>query len=422
MSGSGLVTGVTYGTCPITATATNGSGYTRTIYEYVSATNVVPFFGSDGAIHNSIGAGLWFASFFQSTGRTSIDDPFKTTAQYLSPYTLAGFNAYESSPVGGTASSWGPNQRTWQVNLNAYVTQYSSYLSPYHVFFHPQMTTVLGTCGNGNPLACGTGSSSLYSSTRGLCAGYSPVCWQYAAQQWYATGLLMGFSGQDEGNSNYNIPRFGSGVLGTPNGPTQLTCTTGAPTTWTVRWNNPPGPIYNGTLWFSIFGGTANSYLNSTIGTSSTYQAISASITSTGFNFTGPSCASGNVTANSSSDPGLSIESFGFEWDNNKTDYIHNSDYYGIVSSIHAGTGSITIPVAGSVQAGAGVLAQQGWQGNCTSPPPYGDYAEVYDAQDNAAYTHPQRAWVSDFETPNSQSLIPQIRKCGETHARLADS
>ncbi len=116
------------------------------------------------------------------------------------------------------------------------------------------------------------------------------------------------------------------------------------------------------------------------------------------------------MTANSSSDPGLSIESFGFEWDNNKTDYIHNSDYYGIVSSIHAGTGSITIPVAGSVQAGAGVLAQQGWQGNCTSPPPYGDYAEVYDAQDNAAYTHPQRAWVSDFETPNSQSLIPQIR------------
>lgn len=409
VNSSGLVAADAYGTCPITVTATNGSGYTRTIYEYVSSTNVVPFFGSDGAVHNTVGSGLWFASFFQSTSRTSLDDPFKSTAQYLSPYTQAGFQNYESSPVGG-ASSWGPNQTAWQAALNSFVTQYSGYLSAYHVFFHPQLTTVLGTCGGGNQLACSGGSSSLYNSTRNptYCGGYTPNCWQYVAQQWYATGLLMGFSGQDEGNTDYNIPRFGSGVLGSTNGPSQITCVTSSPTTWTVTWPTPPGPIYNGTKAFIIEGGTTNSYLNVTIGALSNYSA--SNITSTTFSFAGPSCASGNVTVNAASDPGMSIEVFGFEWDNNNTDYVHNADYYSIVSGIHAGTGSATIPVAGSVQAGAGVLSQQGWQGNCTSPPPYADYAEIYDAQDNSAYTHPQHAWVTDFEKPNSQSLVAQIR------------
>ena len=397
VNSSGLVTGVAYGTCTITVTS---SGYSRTIYGYVASTNSIPHLGTDGALHTTWDPGVstWFSSIFQSTPNTSLADPFHTVAQYLLPYQQAGYNAYEAPPM--SSASWGTSQTAWQAAVNSYISTIAGYLSPYNLYWHAQMTPELSTCGNGVATACGTGSSVLYSGTRGICATYSPVCWTYLAQQMLASGRLMGFSSQDEGNSNYYYPNFGTGVIGSTGAPTQITCTTSAPNTWNVTWPSP-GPDYNGTLAFNIEGATTNAILNNTIGGSN--YTMTNIVAGSGFSFTGPSCSGGNVTVNAASDPGLTVNIFGFEWDANNTDYVRNGDYTGIVSLIHAASPSPA--VAGSVQAGASTISQIGWMGNCSSPPGYGDYVEMYDSADNIAFSDPQHAWVQDFRTSGGQEL-----------------
>ena len=230
---------------------------------------------------------------------------------------------------------------------------------------------------------CGTGSSPLYSGTRGICSTYSTPCWTYLAAQWTATNRLLGFSGPDESDANYLYPSLGTGVLGSTGAPSQITCVTSAPTTWNVAWSSP-GPDISGPNGFIIVGATTHSQLNNTIG--GAFYVNANVVYGSGFSFTGPSCASGNVTVTPATDPGLTIQIFAYEWDNNSTDYVHNTDYSTIPTQIHAGGSVVTGPVRGLASA----ASQKGWMGNCASPPTWGDYAEVYETADNSAYSHPR--------------------------------
>jgi Big-like domain-containing protein len=403
INSSGLVTGVAYGTCPITATS---GGYSRTIYGYVSSINVVPHFGSDGALHNTYvpGVSLWFASIFQVTPFTSFGDPFKTAAQYGSAYTQAGFNTYEGPAISGT-NPWNTSQSAFQTALNSYIASETVPLATYNLFFHAITTSMVAGCGGATGLNCGSGSSLLYSGTRGICSTYATPCWTYLAQQWAATNRLLGFSGPDESDANFLYPNFGTGVIGSTGAPSSLTCSTTAPTTWNVAWPSP-GPDFSGPQGFLIAGATTNSQLNTVIGGSSFYQIASGSLTSTGFAFTGPSCSSGNVTVNSSSDPGMSLQMFAFEWDNNNTDYVHNTDYATIPTLVHAGSAVITGPVRGLASA----VSQKGWMGNCSSPASWGDYAEIYETANNVAYSHPEHSWVADYRSSTGITLGTNIR------------
>ncbi len=291
----------------------------------------------------------------------------------------------------------------------SYVTQYSGYLSPYHVFFHPQTDHCARDLRQRNPLACGTGSSSLYNSTRGLCAGYSPV----AGNTWRSNGTQPGFYGvQRSGRREYKLQH---------------------PSVWNGRARNRKrsyadspaslprrlpgrllGPatrthLQRDAVVQHLRRDDEFSYLNSTIGTSSTYQAT-APVSRPPDSISQGHRAPAEMSRSTRPPTPASVLRFS------------------------ALSGTTTRPIMSTIRLlrdrqqhsrwdrshhhpGSRLSASwrrsalaTGWQGNCTSPPPYGDYAEMYDAQDNAASTHPQRAWVSDFEEPNSQSLVPQIR------------
>ena len=99
---------------------------------------------------------------------------------------------------------------------------------------------------------------------------------------------------------------------------------TSAPTTWNVAWSTP-GPDISGPNGFIIVGATTHFQLNNTIG--GAFYVNTNVVYGSGFSFTGPSCASGNVTVTPATDPGLTLQIFAYEWDNNSTDYVHNTDY-----------------------------------------------------------------------------------------------
>ena len=217
VNSAGLVTGVAYGTCPITATS---GSYSRTIYGYVASTNVVPHFGSDGQLHATYdpGVSLWFASIFQDTPNTSFADPFHTDAQYGVPYTQAGYNVYETTPL-NTGTLWGTSQSAFQSAVTSFISSTVAPLNTYNLYLHTITTSLVAGCGGSTGPNCGTGSSPLYSGTRGICSTYSTPCWTYLAAQWMATHRLLGFSGPDESDANYLYPSLGTGVLGPPERP-----------------------------------------------------------------------------------------------------------------------------------------------------------------------------------------------------------
>jgi hypothetical protein len=394
VSSSGLVTGVAFGTCPVTVTS---GGFMRTIYGYVSTSNVVPHFGSDGVLHNTYvpGVSLWFADIFQITANTSFADRTKLQSSYGVPYTQAGFNVYEG-PLTSGASLWGTSQSNFQSTLASFIASATAPLATYNLFYHGITTPlVLGCVGNN----CGTGSSSFYSGTRGIGATYSPPAWTYLAQQWMNTGRLLGISGPDEADANYPYP-LASGALGSAGGPSGITCSAAAPVVCTVAWSSP-GPDYSGGLAFIITGATTNSVLNNTIGGS--IYAMSNIVAGSGFQFQAPSGASG-ITVTTSSDPSLIVECFAYEWEENQTDYVHYGDWQTVFNNIRAA--SPAPPITGPVRGLASAGSQYGWMGNPSSS----DYAEIYATADNVAQAHPQYALVSNFRGTQGIELGYNVR------------
>ena len=353
VSGNGLVTGVAFGWCAVTVTL--GNGLTETINGWVSSTNLIPYFGTDGQIHTSGGTPLWFASVFQSTSPAGFGDPNKPQTQFGNAYNLAGFNVLEGGLT--QSATWGTSCSNFQSTLNTYIASQSSLLNQFGLFFH----------GSATGLITGSNPSQFYVGVRGLGATCTPQSWQYLSQQWTATGRFMGITLADETDADYSYP-VPTPVISASGPFTGITCTTSTTPTCTGSYSSPPTDT-SGVRMFAIFGATTNSVLNSTIGNAATLYSFTAINPST-FTFTGPSGASG-ITVTPASDPTIRIEPFAYEWENNNTDYQHYQDFSTLSSLVHTGGGTI----AGSPRAIAGATAQCGWGGICGN---WSDFAEIY--------------------------------------------
>ena len=401
VNSSGLATATsgstTYGNCVVTVTATNGAGFTRINNGYVSILNAVPHFDTDGQIHNTDDgtANLWFASIFQSTPYGYFADPTITSAQTGTALNKAGYNTYESGPVtqNATTGFFGTTFAQFQANVTSALA--SAPFSTYGLYVHaaagPMMSTGYSTCG--------TSSGCLYQSTRGVCSGYSTACWTYWVQQWAAAGLLLGVTTLDEAGNNYSYPNVLTGVVGSTNGATSITCPGGGSTTWTINYTYPPSPPWNGPHKFIITGDVSGAGLNNTIG-GSFYTGV---VTNTTVTFTGPACATSyNITS------GPTVESFAFQWENSNTDYVHNTDFASISTLVHAGgsRGLLTGPAAGV----NGPIQQAGWMGGCTSPASWGDFGEFYASQDDVTYSNPMHGWESTLLRTGSDNLADNFR------------
>ncbi len=370
ISTGGLVTGVSYGLCTITATL--GNGLTETVYGWVSSTNAIPYFGTDGLIHTSGSTPLWVSSFFNSTGGTGFQDLNRTTLQIGTAYKAAGYNTIENNPT--DSNKWngtGNSCATFQANLNTYIsTQKTTILDPFGLYFHAPTT----------PLVTGANPSQFFVGVRGLGATCTPQSWQYLAQQWVATGRLIGMELGDEFDANYSYP--GASPVISASGPfTGITCTVSGTPLCTGTYSNPPSSK-SGPNKFAIFGGTSTAglCLNSTIGTPGTTTTLYnfTTLYASTFSFTGPACASG-VTISSVTDPSIRIEPFAYEWETANGgggDYQHYQDFMTLSSLVHAG-GSV---ISAAPRAIASAVAQCGWGGICNSAgsPAFSDYAIIY--------------------------------------------
>jgi hypothetical protein len=394
-SSTGVVTGVAFGTCPITFAA---GSLSRTIYGYVaSLPNVIPHWGTDGTIHTTEdGDSLFFADIFNGTGNASgFTDNSKSLAQYGTPYTQAGFNTYEKDLCLASGNCWGNSQS----NFNTLVSSYVSTLAPilnFGLYFHGIGTSLLST----NASSCGTNTSCWYQGTAaaGSSQSYSPVGSTAYAQALVNTGKLIGMEAPDEADGHFHYP-IAVGQIGQTNGPSQIACGSGSSPTCTVTW--PAGGVdYSGNTHLIITGATTNSVLNTTLG-GATYAM--GSITGTSFTFTGPSGAA-NATANSASDPSMVLEVLFVQWENS-TSYSHVGDYANFVNGIRAA--STPVPFTGPVRAlQSDPISQYGWMGN----PASSDYSVVYTNNGWQYSSHPQHGLLADWRTAAATQTEYNIR------------
>jgi len=393
VSPTGLVTGVAFGSCAVTVVI--GNAFTETIYGWVSSTNVVPFFGTDGRIHTSGGTPIWVASAFNSTPFGVFQDTNKTALQIGTAYQNAGYNTIENGPTDGNAL-WGTSCSNFQSALNTYINAKTSILSQFGFYFHAPATTLV----TGFP-------SQFFVGVRGIGATCTPQSWQYLAQQWAATGRLLGIELGDEFDADYGYPAA-SPVISS-NGPfTGGSCNTATPVVCTFNYSNPTVD-YSGPNKFAIFGATTNSVLNSTVGTPGTTTTLynySTKFSST-FSFQAPAGASG-ITVTPASDPTIRIEPFAYEWETGNGgggDYQHYQDFMTLSALVHAGGAALSA----APRAIASSTAQCGWGGLCTAAgsPPFSDYAVIYNQP--AAFGTAQYVALATLRiSPNN--VIPQNR------------
>lgn len=393
VSPTGLVTGVAYGSCAITVVI--GNAFTETIYGWVSSTNVVPYFGTDGRIHTSGGTPIWVASAFNSTPFGVFQDLNKTTLQIGTAYKNAGYNTIENGPTDGN-TLWGTSCSNFQSALNTYINAKTSILGQFGFYFHAPATSLV----TGSP-------SQFFIGVRGIGATCNPQSWQYLAQQWAATGRLLGIELGDEFDADYGYPAP-SPVISS-NGPfTGGSCNTATPVVCTFNYSNPTVD-YSGPNKFAIFGATTNSLLNSTVGTPGTTTTLYNYATkfSTTFSFQAPAGAAG-ITVTPASDPTIRIEPFAYEWETGNGgggDYQHYQDFMTLSALVHAGGASISA----APRAIASSTSQCGWGGLCTAAgsPPFSDYAVIYN-QPAAVGTAQYVALATLRTSPNN--VIPQNR------------
>jgi hypothetical protein len=374
VSSSGLVTGVAYGSCGVTITL--GNGLTETIYGWVSSTNVIPCQTTTGQISTTNTGCLWVASVFNSSGIALFHDALKTPTQVGIAYQNAGWNTVEDSPAPSTG--WTGVNGTcanFQSTLNTYISTLTTLYAPFKFYFHGVATSLI----------TGVFPNQFYVGVRGLGATCSPQNWQYLAQQWVASGILLSLEGPDEVDADYSYP-VPSPVISSSGPFTGITCTVSGTPVCTVAYANPQSATnQNGPGRIGIFGGTSTAGLaiNSAIGTPNTNTGLYVpSGVSGGFTFTGPSGASGaNITW--VSDPSIRIEPFAFNWQTavpgGGGDYSHYQDFATMSSLVHAG-GSI---ISSAPRAIASSISQCGWGGACSyaaGSPAFSDYAIIYNS------------------------------------------
>ena len=389
-SSSGIVTGTAFGLCQIDVTA---SGYpTRSIFEYISSTNVVPHFETnDGQIHTTDdGHSIWFASAFTQNNRTGFlnnayrgggDPSLASDALFGNPYSLAGFNAMEGS-ISGNDSNANNNycgdgvisEATWDANVASYVSAQLASFSPWNLWFHGIGTNLMQNTD-------GSGNSVLYDCTSGFGRNYTTHAWAYLASQWQ--GHALGLEGPDEVPYTHPLPTPTIGM----DGFTSITCTTG--TTWTLNYTNIPhwgGSGYS----FWIRGATTNSILNVTPTTahSQTNMYTGTLVNANQMTFTGPSCPVNPTTVNSSSDPALVYEPFSTQWENvpgGGTTGTPSTAFSRQFSDLR--TASPHPMFTSPVISGASAYQQYSWMGD----PNTSDYAVCFVSEDAQAYNqHPQ--------------------------------
>lgn len=366
ISSSGLISGVpgTFGWCQVTLLL--GNGITRTVAEWVSDTNVIHYFGTDGHVHTSGGTPLWLASMFFNKPPQGFQDQNKTFDQFGIAYKLAGFNTLEGAIT--QDGKWGTSCTQFATALNTYLTGTPTkglvtqgilpLLSTYDLYWHP-------SAGSGQNF------TDLYHGLYGP-AGASAPCstppYQTVAQQHSATGRLVALSIADEIESivKYPIPPPYLSLAGVI-----LTCNTATPVICTTNWPTPPGPTGEASSAFIITGATGHSVLNNTLG-GTMYNRTG--VTSLGWNFTGPAGASG-ITVTTATDPNIIFQLFANSWKDG-TFFVPYDVFAQIRDAFHAGGGIL----AGAPKQIAPYFAQAGWgYGNVPYfPSRMGDFSEIY--------------------------------------------
>ena len=98
VNSSGLVTAGSGAQVCIVTAAVSGLA-TRTFYGWMSSSNTIPHYGSDGQIHTDQTNPWWMASMFGGDGNSQFCNAMLTQAGYLSPYVLNGYNTIEAGPA-----------------------------------------------------------------------------------------------------------------------------------------------------------------------------------------------------------------------------------------------------------------------------------------------------------------------------------
>ena len=355
VSPAGLVAGGgSYGICPITVTV--GSGLSETINGWVSSSNVIPYFGTDGLVHSTGGTPVWFASVFHSTGPAAFNDVNKTNLQFATAYKLPGYNVLEGSLT--DSSYFNSAQSTFQAATSTFVANQSNLLNTYGLYYH----------GSAGGLVTGS-PDQFYNGLHRDPTGTPD--WQFLGAQWFATGKFMGATLLDETDSSYTCPRMNPLMGG------DITQIVGNGTTLTLTYVHMCRIIEGGAT-IGIFGATTNSAINSTPGVSGTATLYTVqSDNGAGTMILNQPNGGGSFTANATTDPSLRIEpligNFGWQAGGGYSTY---TDFSTISALFQAGGGII----AGSPKAIAGKNSQCGWGGVCSvaGSPPFSQFGEIY--------------------------------------------
>jgi len=335
---------------------TESGGMTRTMYVHVNTVNQVWHFGSDRDSHatcTSKSDCMWFASTFFSQNNIN-DSNYPAAYNYQQDHVNAGLNTIEVG-IGASPGS-GQSEGSWDSQQTNTVSTVTGQLAPYGLFAH--------VIADGMSLIPGS-----YAALRGAGSGYATPVFQYTAQQWVASGIMLGSTLADEINLQKlaSCPLCGTGTpltLANPVFTSGLVCVNSANCSVSLGTYNgvqlTAGDLINNSNVFIISGATTHSCLNSSGASAQMYSYTSGG--STSLAFTNP-CGSG-FTATSGTDPGLTIQNLSQWWTtpaqngnpcgSSCTDYLQNNTIATEASQFSTGGGT-------SCNGASGRCFKMGW-------------------------------------------------------------
>jgi hypothetical protein len=355
-------------------------GPTRTTWALISPSNILPHFGTDGAIHTSYDP---VHSFFMNEAFNSIDgftdQPYNVTGcgvpfGFGCDFQNGGFNTVEAG-ISNNDMSGSAGQASFTSSQSSYLTQLSQTVAscPKCVLFgtgdnldrDPQSLFYL-TRGTPSPLGTWsqTGVNIIFSSLKSFSRTWVGVSWMDEINNWGQNPLQGPIHPGTGTIQNWLTSITASGG----------TCTALATTTTPGGQYTMFGPAFT-------ISGSSTANMNSTAGNGYTFTAVD----STHFTFPCPGVANG--TYNSSTDPGLTVQALDAgAWYSGVSgqDYIHYDGWASMVNQANSVAGRT--PVAGSQAAQTNITAVAEWEGNSNQSISTGgntvsnisDWADIY--------------------------------------------
>jgi hypothetical protein len=367
---------------PTGAAASGGRfalGPTRITWVFVAPANILPHFGTDGSILTAYNPtmSLFMNEGFDSTDGLT-DQPYNTANTagtnsmlgYGDDVNASGYNTLEFGITNQDMSK--SSQTNFQNGQTSWINSYVAAVAPWPKFRF---------FATGDSL---TQTSQIYYTTRGAGSKWSPPAVQYIFQSLKNAGSFIGVSWHDEINNNYGCCPLQGPIrfVSSPTAQSGLTSITSNGSTCTAHqtgWQYVANVI--------IIHGATTANFNSATGSTYTVTKVDNNA------FTFPcSVSSSPGTYNSSTDPGLTIETLGaYGWTG--SDYLHYDAWANLMN--WASNVSGHTPVTGSNAAGTTLQSLANWSGNGTqsigSVSQIGNWADLYWTHTTETYL-PSRA------------------------------